>query len=443
MSLPPNANIQMLLSQLLAATQGQATPRTSMNGPGDIASTLAALAMLAPQLTTALQPPAPANKADESNADRLTDTYRRLNMKFKFNKRPTGTAGRGDFKLNKLMGLNTLDYELFLRTVKDATHVAQLDRTQMMKFQDERKLARARSKIIKALPGLSIYADCKWPYWPVDAGLLVSLKASAQAHKRRMERLAMAENPPANSSGTPANADDPANAKDPANTEDDHSPDATPSNDMEDDYDGDAIGDRTTASVHELDEIADAEADMDTDEGESQDEQEEEMDNTPPPAPPAYNPASAPMNLGTDPDLAPPTRKAGSRKSSPVVAPVHAADPAPAKDRAQSLAPTDHDPLGSTTPTICSRRNKNTAGCVSITPTSNIVVTSTTGAAPATSTISYAATTTTTVQAHASSTTGVPHELGSTAGYAWLPASKRPPVPTVQDPIDSTTKPTL
>ncbi|QRW14129.1 hypothetical protein RhiLY_13128 [Ceratobasidium sp. AG-Ba] len=442
MSLPPNSNIQTLLSQLLAATQGQAAPRAPTNGPGDLASTLTALAMLAPQLTAALQPPASSNEADESNSDRLSDTYRRANMKFKFNKRPTGTAGRGDFKLEKLMGLNSMDYELFLRTVKDATHVAGLDRTQMMKFQDERKLARARSKIIKALPGLSIYADCKWPYWPVDAGLLLDIRGLAE----------LAENPPAHSGDTAANADDPANAdstentNDAENTEADRMPDATPSTDMDDDYDGDEIGDRTTASVHELDEIADVEANMDTDEEESLDEQEEEeMDDTPPAAPPAYNSTPAPMNLSTDTGLAvSTTRKAGSCKSSPVVAPVRGLTPG--NDRAQPPTPTNVDPLGSTTPTTRSRRNNKAAGSVSIAPASNIVVTSTTGAAPATSTLSYAATTTTTIQAQALSTTGVPHEPGNAAGYAWLPVSKRPPIPPVQNPAtpnpaDPTAKP--
>ncbi|QRW02462.1 hypothetical protein RhiLY_01460 [Ceratobasidium sp. AG-Ba] len=76
MSLPPNSNIQTLLSQLLAATQGQAAPRAPTNSPGDLMSTLTALAMLAPQLTAALQPPASSNEADESNSDWLSNTYR-------------------------------------------------------------------------------------------------------------------------------------------------------------------------------------------------------------------------------------------------------------------------------------------------------------------------------------------------------------------------------
>ncbi|QRV91872.1 hypothetical protein RhiJN_19890 [Ceratobasidium sp. AG-Ba] len=452
MSLPPNANIQALLGQLLAATQGQAPPRTATSGPVDIVSTMAALAMLAPQLTAALQTPTSSNEADESSMDRLSDSNRRINMKFKYNERPSGTAGRGDFDLRNRMGLNKLDYDLFLRTVKDATHVAQLDRTQMMKFQDARRLARARSKIIKALPGLSVYANCKWPYWPVDGGLLISLKASAQAHKRRQEQLALEENPPANVGDDPAddghdpmNADDHPNADDPANVRDDHVLDAAPAGNVEDDSDTDEIGDQTMTSVHEFDEIPGAE--VDTEEEESEDEQEEEvMDDTPPSAPPAYNSAPAPVRLDTDSSLAPSTtRKAGSRKTSPLPPALVANTPA-AKDRAQSLAPTDPDPLDSGTTTTRSRRNNKAAGSVSISPASNIVLTSTTGAAPATSTISYAATTTTTVQAQASSTTGAPHELGDPAGYAWLPVSKRPPIPSVQDPVvpnpaDSTAKP--
>ncbi|QRV95978.1 Abhydrolase domain-containing protein [Ceratobasidium sp. AG-Ba] len=420
----------------------------------DIASALAALAMLAPQLTAALQPPASSNEADESSTDRLSDSNRRTNMKFKYNERPSGTAGRGDFDLRNRMGLNKLDYDLFLRTVKDATHVAQLDRTQMMKFQDARRLACARSKIIKALPGLSVYANCKWPYWPVDGGLLISLKASAQAHKRRQEQLALAENPPANLGDDPAddghdpvNADNHANADNPANVEGDRVLDAAPAGDVEDDSNADEIGDRTMASVHEFDEIPDAEVDMEEEESQDEQEEEEVMDDMPPSAPPAYNSAPAPIHIDTDSDLAPSTtRKAGSRKTSPV-SPVLAANMPAAKDRAQSLTPTDPDPLGSTTTTTRSRRNNNkAAGSVSISPSSNIVLTSTTGAAPATSTISYAATTTTTVQAQASSTTGALHELGNPAGYAWLPVSKRPPAPSVQDPFlpnpaDSTTKP--
>ncbi|QRW11377.1 hypothetical protein RhiLY_10376 [Ceratobasidium sp. AG-Ba] len=454
----PNSNLQAILGQLLAATQGSTAAQTTSTGPTDVTAIIAALAMLSPQLASTLRSQLPSNvTADASNADLLSDTYRRANLTFTARERPSGSPGRGEFKLKQVLQLNKHDYDLFLRTVKDAVYAARLDRTQMMKSQDPERLSSARAKIKKALPGLVVYANCRFPYWPVDAGLLVILKAFTEAHRRRLELLAQGEaagtnivdddsmpdgsnnaNAIASANNAPANYDDaPAGTEDAdADTNYDNNGHDN-SNDSAHNSDDDDVDAHTTmASIHELDELdheETAHSDQDLPE-------DEEMDDTL--DPPAYNSTSSSINPVLGPNNAPvAVNKSQPRKSSPTAA----AAASPAEKRALSTTPTTAKPatpadLTSTRPNRSRRENKaeSVSSHVSIAPSSNVISTSAV-TAPATTTISYASTTSTTVQAQASTTTGLPLEQANTAHSAWLPASKRQSIPSASapDPADS------
>ncbi|QRW20474.1 hypothetical protein RhiXN_09449 [Rhizoctonia solani] len=465
----PGINLQAILGQLMAAAQGPSALQTPNTGPTDVTAIIAALSLLSPQLASAIQNQPPLNTAVVDD-NPLSDLYRRAHMTFKANNRPKGTPGRGKFKLKEWMGLSQHNYELFLRTVKDAVYAANLNRTQMMKAQDPERLTRARAKIKKALPGLAVYANCNSPYWPVDAGLLVILKSLTESHRRQMEQAAQEQAAQAQASEfTPDGANDDDTPPDPnvapdtppgpdvapigvgngnddndghsdnglKDCYDDNNDDGNNSSN-DDDKDEGKDGNVTMASAHDFDELRD----MQMDAGHDPQEDEEMADNTPSSNPPAYNSALSSTNPVLDRSHAPVTaNKPKSRKSSPnVSAPAAVGAPAPAKKRAQLVAPTASNPVAPTDPAAArsnrSRRD-NKAGAVSspvsIAPSSNVISTSAV-AAPATTTISYASTTNTTVQAQASSTTGLPLEPGNAAHSAWLPASKRPSLPPASGP---------
>ncbi|KAF8751647.1 hypothetical protein RHS01_08499 [Rhizoctonia solani] len=455
----PGINLQAILGQLMAAAQGPSALQTPNTGPSTYWRLFLTLAntifygsgchsnyrgsqFVVPSARIRHPESTPLNTAVVDN-NPLSDSYRRAHMTFKANNQPKGTPGRGKFKLKEWMGLSQHNYELFLRTVKDAVYAANLNRTQMMKAQDPERLTRARAKIKKALPGLAVYANCNSPYWPVDAGLLVILKSLTESHRRRMEQAAQEQAAQAQASEfTPDGTNDDDTPPDPNVAPDTPpGPDVAPigvgngnDNDnghsddgLEDCYDDDnddgnnssnnddedegKDGNVTMASAHNLDELRD----MQMDAGHNPQEDEEMADNTPSSNPPAYNSALSSTNPVLDRSHAPVTAdKPKSRKLSPnVSAPAAVGAPAPAKKRAQ-LAGAVSSP-------------------VSIAPSSNVISTSAV-AAPATTTISYASTTNTTVQAQASSTTGLPLEPGNAAHSAWLPASKRPSLPPASGP---------
>ncbi|QRV80529.1 hypothetical protein RhiJN_08544 [Ceratobasidium sp. AG-Ba] len=450
----PNGTIQAILGQLLAATQGSTAAQTTSTGPMDVTAIIAALTMLSPQLASTLQSQLPSNvTADASNADPLLDTYRQANLTFTARKRPSGSPGRGEFKLKQVLQLNKHDYDLFLRTVKDAVYAARLDRTQMMKSQDPERLSSARAKIKKALPGLVVYANCRFPYWPVDAGLLVILKAFTEAHRRRLELLAQGEAARTNIVDDDSMPDGSNNANtttcaNDAPTDYDDAPARTEDADADTNYDNNAHDNSdhtahssddddvdahtTMASIHELDEL-DHEETAHSDQDLPGDEEMDDMLD-----PPAYNSASSSINPVLGPNKAPvAVNKSQPRKSSATAA---AAVASPAEKRAQSTAPTTAKPVTpadftSTRPNRSRRENKAEAisSHVSIAPSSNVISTSAV-TAPATTTISYASTTSTTVQAQASTTTGLPLEQANTAHSAWLPASKRQSIPSASAP---------
>ncbi|KAF8694701.1 hypothetical protein RHS03_08127, partial [Rhizoctonia solani] len=463
----PGINLQAILGQLMAAAQGPSALQTPNTGPSTYWRLFLTLANTifygsgchSNYRGSQFVVPSARIRHPESTP-----------LEHGSNNRPKGTPGWGEFKLKEWMGLSQHNYELFLRTVKDAVYAANLNRTQMMKAQDPERLTCAQAKIKKALPGLAVYANCNSPYWPVDAGLLVILKSLTESHRRQMEQAAQEQAAQAQASEfMPDGANDDNTPPDPnvapdtppgpnvapigvgngndnddghsdnglKDCYDDNNDDGNNSSD-DDDKDEGKDGNVTMASAHNLDELCD----MQMDAGHNPQEDKEMADNTPLSNPPAYNSALSSTNPVLDRSHAPVTAdKPKSCKLSPnVSAPAAVGAPAPAKKRAQLVAPTASNPVAPTDPAAaCSNclRRDNKAGAVSspvsIAPSLNVISTSAV-AAPATTMISYASTTNTTVQAQASSTTGLHLEPGNAAHSAWLPASKCPSLPPASGP---------
>ncbi|KAG8734973.1 hypothetical protein FRC12_018269, partial [Ceratobasidium sp. 428] len=285
-----------------------AAPNTATASPAGLAT----LAALPPQLALALQSLVVSNDSAEApSKDPLSDSYRRAHLTFTPDQRPLGTAGRGEFNLQVAIRLDDFDYELFLRTVRNAVTVCNFDPALMLSFQDSNKKSRARTKIKRALPGLAVYATCEVPYWPVEAGLHVIVKAMVQSHQRRQARLAnaaaalaaaqaAANNPVATPVAAPDTAVNPAPAPNTAvapgpalQAAIEQAEEALASSEDEDE-----IGNNTIASIHEMENPVGEEEEEEEEESPSEEEEEEEggsseemAENAPFANPPAYNSA--------------------------------------------------------------------------------------------------------------------------------------------------------
>ncbi|KAG8737695.1 hypothetical protein FRC10_007919 [Ceratobasidium sp. 414] len=387
---------------------------TRAPGAGPAATTGRALTLppelsaLPPQLVAALLNTLASNSAEpepELDLNPNSDANRRTRMVFKFGERPAGTAGRGEFNIQDSLELDDDNYDLILRTVRQICVLCHFDMDLAITKQHPDKVVRARAKIRKAFPGLTPFNECKVPYWPINGLLLVVMKASSQGAQRR-ERRRMRERA-ANAHSTP----NPVVPVAPV----------TPAGDNNDeDEDEDTVGNMTMASVKELD-------GMDGDETDEDSSDDEKADDATPLDPPAYNPDPVP----TAPVAAPAAPRT-TCKTTPA---------ATANSRASSLAPAAPINTPASTPNIATpvsvnppapvsnsrggrRRRRATAETASTPAT--IAPTSTTIVATA---IAAPGTTNTVVQAQASATTGLPLNLADASHLAWLPASKRPPIP--------------
>ncbi|CAE6466230.1 unnamed protein product [Rhizoctonia solani] len=103
--------------------------------------------------------------------------------------RPIGTAGRQDFPLKELLGLNTYEYLLCLKTMRNVSYSCGIDDTLALSYQEDHKLFHAYNKFIEVLPEFKGFQD---RYWAPRAFMYVTLKSSSVAWRRNNPESAAA-----------------------------------------------------------------------------------------------------------------------------------------------------------------------------------------------------------------------------------------------------------
>ncbi|CUA76528.1 hypothetical protein RSOLAG22IIIB_12334 [Rhizoctonia solani] len=177
--MPPNRRLNNILAR--ATTVRSSTMLQNSNVPAAVFHD--PTPTLAPATNIQVINPTDAGYSLTANAQttRPVQIPTRQPFNLIYGPRPIGTAGRDNFPLKELLGLNTYEYLLCLKTMRNVSYSCGIDDTLALSYQEDHKLYHAYNKFIEVLPEFKGFQD---RYWAPRAFMYVTLKSSSVAWRR-------------------------------------------------------------------------------------------------------------------------------------------------------------------------------------------------------------------------------------------------------------------